>query len=178
MRRVLVVCESMFGNTRAVADAVADGLRVAAKNGSPSVDDAAEVQVCTVSHAPRDVSPDVDLIVVGGPTHAFSMSRPSTRKSAAEQGADPAAATHDGIREWIASVKGPDGLRAAVFDTKVQRPHLPGSAAKAARRRLRSRGFATIDAPKTFYVTGTQGDLVDGELDRARQWGVQLAKQR
>ncbi|HEX5016287.1 MAG TPA: hypothetical protein VFX15_01735 [Actinomycetes bacterium] len=106
------------------------------------------------------------------------MSRPSTRKSASEQGADPVATTHEGIREWIASVKGPAGVRTAVFDTKVQRPHLPGSAAKAARRRLKSRGFATMDAPKTFYVTGTQGDLVDGELDRARQWGVQLATEQ
>jgi hypothetical protein len=114
-------------------------------------------------------------VVVGGPTHAFSMSRASTREKAGEQGAVPEVAEHDGIREWIAALEGPEGLYTAAFDTKVVKPHLPGSAAKSAGRKLRHKGFAALDPPKTFYVTGTKGDLVDGELDRARQWGMHLA---
>lgn len=61
----------MFGNTRAVAEAVAQGL------GS-----AMTVELVEVSAAPLE-SQDVDLLVVGGPTHAFGMSRPTTRSDAA-----------------------------------------------------------------------------------------------
>jgi hypothetical protein len=164
MRHALVVYESMFGNTREVAEAVADGLR-----------SDLDVTTVDVSEAPVQIEGDIDLLVVGGPTHAFSMSRPSTRRSASEQGADSSAAEHDGIREWIAHLQAPKGLSTAAFDTKVAKPHLPGSAARSAGRKLKHRGLKRIDDPKTFYVIGTQGGLVDGELDRARQWGTQLA---
>lgn len=167
MMRALVVYESMFGNTRQVADAVAAGLRTAL-----------DVRVLEVSAAPREIPDAVDLVVLGGPTHAFGMSRPSTRASAAEQGADPRAGRSNGIREWLADVTAPAGTLAVAFDTKVARPHLPGSAARAAQRRLRRRGLVPLDHAKTFYVTATEGDLVDGELDRARQWGTQLASRR
>jgi hypothetical protein len=103
------------------------------------------------------------------------MSRPSTRQSAVEQGADPHAAEHNGLREWIAGVVAPEGLPTAAFDTKVAKPHLPGSAAKAAERKLRHRGFKQLVHPESFLVAGTTGDLLDGELDRARAWGESLA---
>jgi flavodoxin len=164
MKRALVVYESMFGNTRAVAEAVAQGLGTAL-----------DVTLIEVSSAARQIPDDIDLVVVGGPTHAFSMSRPSTRQSASDQGADSEIAGHDGIREWIGAMTAPEGLLTAAFDTKVLKPHLPGSAAKSAGRKLKHRGFKKIDDPKTFYVTGTKGELVEGEIDRARQWGTHLA---
>ena len=58
--RAMVVVESMWGNTRAVAEAVASGL-------------GEEVSVVEVAQAPTQVPPEIDLLVVGGPTHAFSM---------------------------------------------------------------------------------------------------------
>lgn len=164
MGRALVVYESMFGNTHAVADAVAEGLR-----------ESLEVEVLEVEEAPLEVADDVDLVVVGGPTHAFSMSRPSTRKSAGEQGADPTAAAHSGIREWVSGVVARKGLATATFDTRIAKPHLPGSAAKSAERKLKRRGFAELAHPESFYVTDTSGDLLEGELDRARAWGAELA---
>ncbi len=63
--RALVVYESMFGNTEAVARAVAGGL-----SGSM------EVEVYEVSRAPSPVTGPIDLLVVGGPTHAFSLVAP------------------------------------------------------------------------------------------------------
>ena len=165
MKKALVVYESMFGNTHAVAEAVAEGLGTAF-----------DTSLVDVGDAPLTIPDDIDLVVVGGPTHAFGMSRPSTRQSAADQGADRAAAEHSGIREWVAGVVGHDGLPTAAFDTKVAKPHLPGSAAKAAERKLRRRGFSQLADPETFYVTGTTGDLLDGELDRARAWGAALTE--
>ena len=63
--RALVVVESMWGNTRAVAEAVARGL-----GGDPTVID--------VDQAPSTLPTNVGLLVVGGPTHALSMSRRSS----------------------------------------------------------------------------------------------------
>ncbi|MFB9385591.1 flavodoxin family protein [Pseudonocardia petroleophila] len=158
----LVVVESMFGNTRRIAEAVALGLgdRVHARVlevGDPEAARAAAV---------------ADLLVVGGPTHAFGMSRPATRRSAAEQGAP---AVEVGLREWLADLApaGP-GRTAAAFDTRADRPRLPGSAASAAARRLRRSGYAVVARPASFRVTGTTGPLVAGEEERARVWGVNL----
>lgn len=160
----LVVVESVFGNTRAVADAVAAGL------GGRM-----DVRTADVATAPDELH-GVDLLVVGGPTHAFGMTRASTRRSAAEQsgGAVPVADT--GIREWLDRL--PAGTcPAATFDTRADRPRLPGSAAAAAARRLRRQGHRVLARPESFRVTGTRGPLVDGELERARQWGDALAAQ-
>ena len=60
---VLVVFESMWGNSRLVAAATAEGL-------------GKDVPVVSVAEAPVPLPSDVDTLVLGGPTHAFSMSRP------------------------------------------------------------------------------------------------------
>jgi hypothetical protein len=166
MRHAWVVYESMFGNTRTVAEAIAQGLS-----------ERADTVVYEVGDAPLEVPPTVDLVVVGGPTHAFSMSRESTRRSAAEQGGDQEAAGHRGIREWIAGSVVHDGVHSAAFDTKVAKPHLPGSAARAAARKMHRRGFDPIADPETFYVADTAGDLLDGEVVRAREWGSHLVSE-
>jgi|SRR5215207_9564338 len=165
MTNALVVFESMFGNTEAVANAVADGLR---EQGA--------VRVVEVAEAPDSVPESVDLLVVGGPTHAFSMTRANTRRSAVSQGASSEKGSQPGIREWISEVTLSDDVPVATFDTKVVKPHLPGSAAHAADRKLRHRGLHHVARPETFYVTGTTGDLVDGELSRAKQWGATLVR--
>lgn len=157
----VVVCESMFGNTRAVAEAVADSLA----RGFDRVD------VFDVADAPSTFE-GISLLVVGAPTHAFGMSRLSTRRAAVEQGAG--AATVRGVREWLADIAHTSApIRAATFDTRVRKPLVPGSAARAVRRRLRRLGF-DVFAPVSFGVTDTPGPLADGELDRARQWAAAL----
>ena len=71
--RAIVVYESMFGHTRAVAEAIGTGLEAAG---------ASEVRVLNVGQADPPSLVGADLVVVGGPTHAWGMSRPSTRKNA------------------------------------------------------------------------------------------------
>jgi hypothetical protein len=161
--RALVVYESMFGNTEAVARAIADGLATWA-----------EVTIHEIRSAPEAVDADVDLLVVGGPTHAFGLSRDSTRQDAATKGGDAEAGAGIGLREWIEGLEPAPGVSVATFDTRIHRPRVPGSAARAARKRLRARGFPALDPPTTFWVDGTSGPLVDGEEDRARRWGAEL----
>ena len=165
--RAFVVYESMFGNTQVVARAVADGL--AAADG---IDDVSLVEVGT---APAQVGDDVDLLVVGAPTHALGLSRPSTRRDAVTKTAEPLVSTRLGLREWLAGLGRVDRrLPAAAFDTKVDKPRLPGSAARAAARRLRRLGMPLVVPTTTFRVDGMTGPLLDGEVDRARRWGADL----
>ena len=69
--RAVIVYESMYGNTHAVANSVAEGLR----------DEACDVTVVPVGRATEELTGHCDLLVVGG-DHVHGLSRPSTRKSA------------------------------------------------------------------------------------------------
>jgi hypothetical protein len=164
MARAWVVYESMFGNTREVAQAVAEGLR-----------EGVQVEVHEVSTA-SPLPQDLDLLVVGGPTHAFGLSRASSRNDAATKAHRPVESASMGVREWLAALDGATAPTAyATFDTRVNHPRLPGSAAKKAAKRLHRLGGAASADPESFWVEGTEGPLVDGELERARGWGRELA---
>lgn len=163
--RALVVYESMFGNTRDVAEEVAVGL-------GAHLD--AEVREC--ASAPTTIPVDVGLLVVGAPTHAFGLPRPSTRESAREKSTAPVVSQDTGLREWLAALSF-DGPRPAVaaFDTRTTTPRLPGSAAAKALRKLRRAGGRPVCGPRTFSVQGMTGPLEEGELAAARKWGSDVA---
>jgi Flavodoxin len=162
--RALVVFESMFGNTEEVARAVAEGL-------SSRMD----VSVRAVSEAPDALPEPPVLVVVGGPTHVMGMTRARTRADAVRQGAAPATGATTGLREWLAGLRwAPAGTAGAAFDTRVHAP-VPGSAARGAARGLRRLGVALAAPATTFWVGGTPGPLLDGERERARRWGEDLA---
>jgi hypothetical protein len=159
----LVVVESSFGNTRRIAEAVVEGL-------GPRV----HARVVDVTGA-VGLADGVDLLVVGGPTHALGMSRPATRQSAAEQAGDGAVAAEIGLREWLETLApAAPGRMAAAFDTRVNTPRIPGSAAAGALRRLQGLGYERVTRPESFRVLGTRGPLKPGELERARLWGSGL----
>ncbi|UAK31226.1 flavodoxin domain-containing protein [Nocardia asteroides] len=160
-----VVYESMFGNTAAIAQAIAEGL-----GGF------ATVEVVNVATSTDAALSRVDLLVVGAPTHAFGLSRPRTRRDAAKQTAAPVA-VDIGVREWLdAASTAPVGSRAAAFGTKAATPPwLPGSAARGVGRRLRRSGYELAADPMDFLVTDIAGPLADGELERARTWAQRLA---
>lgn len=166
---VLVVFESMYGSTRAVAEAIGEGL---ATGGPVRV-----VEVGELAATPDGtrVGEDVSLLVVGGPTHAFSMSRASTRQDAAKDAPHGLVSGGKGLREWLAALRVPSGLPVATFDTKVLTPNLPGSAARSAERMLRRLGATPVSRPHTFRVHGRSDGLVEGEVDAARAWGGELA---
>ncbi|GAA1331625.1 flavodoxin family protein [Saccharothrix algeriensis] len=156
MARALVVYESMFGNTKAIAEAIGEALAA---------------EVVEVSDAPDVLPDDVGLLVVGAPTHAFGLSRPATRKSAADQAAGDRVSTGRGVREWLDALA-PLGhhVTAHAFDTRIGTGRLPGSAAKAIARRLRALHCAVPGKPVSFHVGGTPGPLLVGEPTRAAAW--------
>ena len=70
--KIVVVYESMFGNTKTVAEAIAEGFA-----------DAGEVKIGTVDELSPDEARDAGLIVAGGPTHAHGMAKPNVHESLA-----------------------------------------------------------------------------------------------
>lgn len=165
--KALVVYESIFGNTKQVAEAIAEGLR-----------ELCEINLFEVSSAPLE-SAGYDLIVAGGPTQAWGMSRSSTRKGAREQAAQIAktpVSSGIGIREWLGSLPKSKGTAAAAFDTAIRKKgRFPyGSAAKGVASSLEKKGFRMVAKPEQFFVKDTPGPLEEDELERARHWGANL----
>jgi hypothetical protein len=167
--RVLVVYESMFGNTRDIAHAIAEGLatRVVA-------------DVLEIAEAPPELPPDVSMVVVGGPTHAHGMTTPESRDDARRRAGDRRVSPGIGMREWLGGLPSRGSpTAAAVFDTRIKGPGLVwGSAARAGAKLARDAGLRLVRPPESFLVGGPSGPpfdrLVAGELERARTWGAEL----
>jgi hypothetical protein len=166
--RALVVYESVFGDARTIAHAIADGLSTAIP-----------AEAVAAAEAPDVIGPDVGLLVVGGPNHAFGMPRPSTRKGAVQQHGAEITDTGAGLREWLERVRVPEGrLLSAAFDTRIGGHRMLTAMDHAARTEEKLLGAAgsTVMAPaEHFFVADAKGPLVDGEEDRARRWGRTLA---
>jgi hypothetical protein len=163
--RSLVVYESWFGNTRRIAEEIAAAL---AHEG--------EADLVTVDEALPPLE-DVDLLVVGAPTHIHGLSSKRSREGALTQGAHGEPGI--GARGWIEALPdGAGGPRAAAFDTRAHMSALlVGSAARGIARRLRDHGYRLAIEPKSFFVKGTPGPLEEGELERASEWGRTLANE-
>ena len=169
--RAVVIYESMYGNTRQIAEAIGSGLS-----------GAFDVTVVPVSHADPQTLADAGLVVAGGPTHVHGMSRASTRRSAVEAAGKPESglktepgAAGTGLREWL-GVLGRYQAKAAAFDTRMQGSALlTGRSSRQVARLLRAHGFDVAAPPESFLVT-RQNALVPDEPERAREWATKLAE--
>lgn len=159
--KTVIVVESCFGNTRAVAEAIGEGLR----SGGSAVD------LIAAEGAPSRVT--ADLLVIAAPTHNAGMPKSKTRKQAAEQGATHVPAA--GVREWIDRLDGVDARAVAVSTTTGGK--YAGSAAKSMVKALKRRKIPA-EHGADFRVDGTPGPLGAGELERARDWGQSLMSRR
>lgn len=164
--RSVVIYESMWGNTAAIAQTIARQLE---RFGDVRLVSVLEANSCVVEGA--------DLVVVGGPTHVHGMSRASSRLSTAETEVIPGAATGPGVREWLRDLPDGDGTWAAAFDTRIDKPRwLVGAASGGIAKRLRKRGYRLIATAESFLVTDSEGPLKPGEIERADAWTDQIAQ--
>jgi hypothetical protein len=167
--KALVVYESLFGNTSTIARAIAEGLGTRALSTAEAT--AAEIA-------------DVDLIVAGAPIHILGLPSAKTREDVRTGGyGQPPSVpdlSHPPMREWLAALP-KRRCRSAAFETGVDAWYGHGAATKIARGFERV-GYAAVVRPQRFNVTGRPlqptafGVLCEGEIERARQWGVILAK--
>jgi hypothetical protein len=165
----LVVYESMYGNTRAIAEAIAEALTAAGH----------DARAVAVADAPD--APDADLLIVGGPTHMHGLTTSMSRRMAVkaaeedEHHIEPGAGDERGLRQWLKDLPQREGAQAAAFDTRGDaKAALTGSAARGVSRRLRRRGYVVVGA-ESYLVEDAEGPLEEGELDRARAWAAGIA---
>ena len=157
--KAIVLHESLYGNTAAIAREIGEGLK-----------EVGSVAVTTFDEATEATTDDAELVVVGGPTHGWSMTRPESRQAKGTEG------YRSGVREWLGDVRTEASTRYAAFDTRFDKPRwLTGSAAVRIAKRLKDAGAVVLVPPESFFVQGTKGPLKEGELERARRWGAGLA---
>ena len=154
--KVRVVYDSVFGNTKQVAQAIGNAL------GSQE-----DVETLLVGDVPPEQLTGLELLVVGSPTRAFRPTGAITRLLRA--------IPKNGLR----------GVKVAAFDTRISTAEansrllnvmvkLFGYAATPIAERLENKGGEPAVAPEGFFVEGTEGPLKEGELERAAEWARRL----
>lgn len=139
----LVVYHSKFGNTKRVAEAIAEVWQSAGATRVMSAD----------QFTASDIN-NVDLFMIGTPTHVANL--PKELRPILE--ALPKRAL--------------TGVRVAAFDTSYKMNWFVNlfTAAKPLSRKLRRLGGKQIVPPKNFFVIEKQGPLYEGEIERAKTW--------
>ena len=153
--KALVIYDSVFGNTEKIAQSITKGLGV-------------DVQCLRAGAVSIAQLTAVDTIVMGSPTRSFA----ATPAMMSLLDAIPADALA--------------GKKVAAFDTRIQMSGIKGLlfkkiidkggyAAPIIAEKLQSKGGILSLPAEGFFVKGEEGPLVNGELERAEEWGRSLA---
>jgi flavodoxin len=156
----LVIYDSQYGNTEKIAEAIGNVLGTSG--------DAKVLHVDLVRPMPWG---ELDLLVVGSPTQSFNATAAITKM----------------LKELPA--KSLLGVKTAAFDTRFPEGEIKkvpalaffvrlwGRAAFADKhiaRLLKKKGGEPALPSEGFYVGGMEGPLMEGELERARNWAQRL----
>jgi flavodoxin I len=153
----IVIYDSQYGNTERIARSIRD---VLAEQG--------DVTLVRVADYNPAMLTGVELLLVSSPTQKF---RPT-----------------DAIKGFLKGIPAGTlkGLRVAAFDTRLTQENIDatpilshfvklfGYAAEAIGKELQKKGGVLVLPPEGFFVEGTEGPLVDGELERAATWAKKL----
>jgi flavodoxin len=156
--KTMVVYDSVFGNTEKVAQAIARGLEAGG-----------DVEILPVNRLSVDQLRGLNFLVVGSPTRGF---RPT-----------------EDLAKFLNSLGNNDlqELKVAAFDTRIALETISSSvfrfivdkggyAANTIAKLLQAKGGKLVAPAEGFFVTGEQGPLKDGELERATEWARQLSQ--
>lgn len=150
--KIMVIYDSVFGNTEKIAQAVGNTL------GSPE-----NVGIFRITDVKPEYLNGMDLVLVGSPTRGFRPTKPIT---------DFLKQIHkDALK----------GVKVAAFDTRVSvavvksavltfMVNLFGYAAQPIANQLKKKGGYLLLPPEGFFVKDREGPLKEGELNRAVDW--------
>ena len=144
---ILIGYDSYFINTKKIAEAIAASL----------VEKGAQVRLERIYQVDFANISDVDIFIIGAPTHLRNMPRP--------------------IKSVLKRLpKGTlEGIKILTFDTRYQMPvKKSGSAARQIDKFLRKIGGEPIQPPESFFVLERRGPLAPGEIERAQRWAAGL----
>ncbi len=147
---MLVIYFSKFGNTRMLAETIAETLRNAGESRTVSSDE------LTAS----DLE-EIDLVVMGSPTHKMNL--PQSLSPVFER-----------LPRKILR-----GTPVAAFDTSYKMSKWLNlfTAGKRLARKLRKLGGRLVVRPEIFYVKEREGPLFEGEIERAEEWATCILAQ-
>lgn len=152
--KVLIVYDSVYGNTKKIAEAMIAG-----------IDSLHDAKVSNVQEITSGNIEDIDLLLVGSPTHGGTFTEP--------------------VKNFFASIpaNGLAGIKAAGFDTSFTTEsqgafvrflmRTLGYAAPKIAKKLVSKGAEVLPS-EIFYVVDTEGPLKEGEEERAGKWAAAL----
>jgi flavodoxin len=147
--KTIVIFDSVYGNTKAITEAIGQGIT-------------GNVKVINVKDADISDLKNLDLLIVGSPTH----------------GGRPSKAT----KAFLESIPNNalKNIHIAAFDTGISSEgkgfflrtiiYLFAYAAKPLLDSLKKKGGMAVAEPESFIVEEREGSLKEGELDRATQW--------
>jgi len=146
--KVIVTYESKYGNTKLVAEAIAEGMREVS---------GVETVLSELSEVDLDKLIDYDAILIGSPNHMGSATR--------------------GIRKFIDKIGklNLEGKLTAVFDTCIARDF--EKAVKKMEKQIGEKvhGLKLVVSGLSIKVEGMKGPIVEGELPRCKDFGVKIA---
>lgn len=160
--KAVVVYETLWGNTASVAKAIAEGLGSGTK-------------ALNTTEAEKIKTADYDLIVAGAPVLAFNLPTETIRESIkANPGKAPKPAdfSNPSLRSWLDKLPKGNG-KCAAFETRIW--WSPGGSIPGIFRRLRRAGHSPLGKGKKFIIQGSYGPMREGELEKAKEWGAELA---
>jgi flavodoxin I len=145
--KALIVYDSVHGNTEAIAKAIGDAIP-------------GEVEVVRAGEVGSPDLGELDLLIVGAPTYGGRPTPP--------------------VRDFLGSVLAGalEGASVAAFDTRIPARwvRIFGYAAGKIARRLEGLGGTLVVSPEGFFVKGTEGPLLEGEVERAAGWAKEVVE--
>ena len=151
MAKVIVVYESKYGNTKLVAETIAEGT-TKVEGIETSIKELKEVDLNEIA--------DYDAILIGSPNHYGGPTK--------------------GVKEFIANLGklNLEGKLVAVFDTYLGKGFFE-KASKKMEKRIGEKvpGLRQIAPGLSIKVGGNKGPIVEGELPRCKEFGKKIATQ-
>jgi flavodoxin len=149
VKKALIVYESKYGNTRLVAEKIAEGMSQASE---------IEIELVELKDVNLDQVDEFDTILIGSPNHVGSPTR-SIRKFIDELG-----------KSNIKNKKG------AVFDTYMAKDF--EKAVKKMEKQIGAKvpGLILVAPGLSIRVDGMKGPVTDGELPKCEEFVVRITK--
>lgn len=146
----LIIYDSKFGNTEKIAETIAEKLSSYGQAKTVLADKA----------DPQELN-DTEILIIGSPTQAWRPTEP--------------------VQSFIKNIPEEtlNRMHVAGFDTRFKKTRLlTGSAARIITKRLEKKGADIIIPPESFFVSGMEGPLIEGEKKRASEWAKTIAEKK
>jgi menaquinone-dependent protoporphyrinogen IX oxidase len=145
MAKIMIVYESKWGNTKTVAETIAEGARDS--GGEPTLSELKAVDLNQLAA--------YDAVVVGSPNHVGNATR--------------------GIRKFIGNLGNLKSGKYAVFDTCFSGDFEKAVKKMEKVMRDKAPGLEQAAPGLSVIVTGMKGPIAEGELPKCKEFGAAIA---